>query len=78
MDDLGTLEPGKLADLAVLSGNPLARIKDLANVRLVMKNGRAYTLAELEAPFAAPASSGGAAAPLAREREGQGRARVVA
>jgi hypothetical protein len=32
-------------------------------VRLVMKNGRAYTLAELEAPFAAPASSGGAAAP---------------
>jgi hypothetical protein len=45
----------------VVSGNPLARIKDLANVRLVMKNGRAYTLAELEAPFAAPASSGAAA-----------------
>jgi Tol biopolymer transport system component len=63
LDDLGTLEPGKLADLVVVSGNPLARIKDLANVRLVMKNGRAYTLAELEAPFAAPASSGGAAAP---------------
>src|SRR5258708_4323543 len=62
LDDLGTLEPGKLADLVVVSGNPLVRIKDLAKVRLVMKNGRAYTLAELEAPFAAPASSGGTTA----------------
>ena len=53
LDDLGTLEPGKLADLVIVNGDPLARIKDLANVALVMKNGRAYTLGELEAPFAA-------------------------
>lgn len=52
LNDLGTLEPGKLADLVVVNGNPLARIKDMANVRLVMKNGRTYTLSELEAPFA--------------------------
>jgi imidazolonepropionase-like amidohydrolase len=62
LDDLGTLEPGKLADLIVVSGNPLASIKDLANVQLVMKNGRVYTISELEAPFTAHAAPTPAAA----------------
>jgi hypothetical protein len=62
LDDLGTLEPGKLADLIVVSGNPLASIKDLANVQLVMKNGRVYTISELEAPFTAHAAATPAAA----------------
>jgi Tol biopolymer transport system component len=57
LDDLGSLEPGKLADLIVVNGNPLASIKDLANVTLVMKNGRIYTIDELEAPFAKPAGA---------------------
>lgn len=75
LDDLGTLEPGKLADLVVVRGDPLARIQDLANVRLVMKNGRVYTLAELEAPFAtatAPAAAAASAAPAAARARNAG------
>jgi hypothetical protein len=37
--DLGTVEPGKLADLVVLSGNPLARISDVRTVERVLAGG---------------------------------------
>jgi Tol biopolymer transport system component len=50
--DLGTLEPGKLADLAIVQGDPLRDIKDAANVQFVMKDGKLYSIAELMAPFA--------------------------
>ena len=49
--DLGTIEPGKLADLTIVSGDPLTNIKDAANVQFVMKSGRVYSIAELTAPF---------------------------
>ena len=39
---LGTLEPGKLADLIVIEGNPLDQITNTRNVNIVMKNGRLY------------------------------------
>jgi hypothetical protein len=55
--DLGTLEPGKLADLAIIKGDPLHEIKDAANVQFVMKDGRLYSVAELMAPFAHPVVS---------------------
>jgi len=50
-DQLGTVEPGKIADLTIVSGNPLANIKDLADVQMVMKNGIVYSVPDLMAPF---------------------------
>ena len=43
--DLGTLEPGKLADLIVVDGNPLDDItvlQERESIRLVMKEGRVH------------------------------------
>lgn len=37
--DLGTLEPGKIADLIVVDGNPLEDLEALRNVQLVVHNG---------------------------------------
>jgi imidazolonepropionase-like amidohydrolase len=56
MADLGTLEPGKLADMALINGDPLANIKDLANVESVMKNGKLYRVSDLLKPFRAAGS----------------------
>ncbi len=38
--ELGTVEPGKLADLIVVNGNPLDDIENIRNLELVMKEGR--------------------------------------
>ena len=42
---LGTIEPGKLADLLAVKGNPADDVRvlqDPANIALVMKEGRLY------------------------------------
>jgi hypothetical protein len=49
--DLGAIEPGKLADLSIVDGDPLKDIKAAANVKLVVKDGRVYSVEELMAPF---------------------------
>lgn len=40
--DLGTIEPGKLADIVVVNGNPLYDIVALAHVERVIKGGKLY------------------------------------
>jgi imidazolonepropionase-like amidohydrolase len=46
-NDLGTIEPGKLADLVVVEGNPLVAIRDTMRVKKVIKNGELFTIEEL-------------------------------
>lgn len=49
--DLGTIEPGKLADMTIVAGDPLKDIKAAANVKFVVKDGRVYSIEDLLAPF---------------------------
>ena len=49
--DLGTISPGKLADMILVKGNPLEDIKDITRVQCVMKNGRMMSVAQIARPF---------------------------
>jgi len=44
---LGSIEPGKLADLFIVRGDPVTDITTTHNVRLVMTRGVLYDAAEL-------------------------------
>ena len=55
--DLGTIEPGKLADFVFLTDDPLDDIRNATHVASVTKNGRLYTVKDLMAPFATPAAT---------------------
>ncbi|HET7258619.1 MAG TPA: amidohydrolase family protein [Candidatus Acidoferrum sp.] len=41
-DALGSLRPGKYADIIAVSGNPLEDVRVLENVKFVMKEGKVY------------------------------------
>lgn len=47
--DLGTIAPGKLADLALVDGDPVANISDIRKTALVVKDGIFYKPEELYA-----------------------------
>jgi imidazolonepropionase-like amidohydrolase len=46
-EDLGTLEPGKLADLVILSADPSEDIRNLRMTEQVILNGRLLTVKHL-------------------------------
>jgi imidazolonepropionase-like amidohydrolase len=41
-DNFGTIEPGKLADIVAVKGDPIADISELTRVSFVMKGGTIY------------------------------------
>jgi Amidohydrolase family len=55
--ELGTVEPGKIADLIMIHGNPLDNVANTANVEFIMKNGFIYTIDEILRPYQARASA---------------------
>ena len=44
--DMGTVEPGKLANMVVLSANPLDDVRNMRSVVMTVKRGRAYLRAD--------------------------------
>jgi len=52
--DIGSLEPGKLADLVVIDGDPTADIRQSDRVAQVMVNGRLYDAATMNEAGATP------------------------
>jgi Tol biopolymer transport system component/imidazolonepropionase-like amidohydrolase len=45
--ELGTIEPGKIADLTFIGGDPLLDIRNTRDVKRVMKGGRLYAVEDL-------------------------------
>jgi imidazolonepropionase-like amidohydrolase len=46
-NEIGTIEPGKLADLTFLGGDPLIDIRNTRDVKRVMRGGRVFTVTDL-------------------------------
>ena len=51
-NQLGTIQPGMIADMDVIHGNPLQDIETIANDVYVMQNGHLYTPQQLIGPYA--------------------------
>ncbi|MGH8167831.1 MAG: hypothetical protein ACREQ1_11360, partial [Woeseiaceae bacterium] len=45
---LGSIEPGRLADLVLLDANPLEDIRNTQKIRAVVGDGRLYRRADLD------------------------------
>ena len=57
-EPIGRIAPRMLADLILVTGDPLARIEDAANVRIVIANGVVHTPEALARPFRDVAAAG--------------------
>jgi len=47
-NDVGSIEPGKLADLVIFEQSPLDGMRNTNTIQMVMKNGRLYDGDSLE------------------------------
>ena len=47
MDRIGTIAPGKQADLVLIKGDPSKKIEDIENVDIVFKDGIGYDSAKV-------------------------------
>jgi imidazolonepropionase-like amidohydrolase len=56
LNDFGTVERGKIADLVVLDADPTADIRNVRRVALVVRGGEVWTRRELEYGTAARAA----------------------
>lgn len=65
LDDLGTLEAGKIADITIVEGDPLADIRTMSKVVQVVKGGYVLPMDSLEL---FPHGGGGAKVPPKRRR----------
>jgi imidazolonepropionase-like amidohydrolase len=45
--EVGTIEPGKRADILILTGNPLENISNIRKIKFVVTQGRLFDCAEL-------------------------------
>jgi imidazolonepropionase-like amidohydrolase len=47
LDRIGTIAPGKQADLVLIKGDPSKKIEDIENVDIVFKDGIGYDSAKV-------------------------------
>lgn len=75
--EIGSIEPGKLADLVLIDGNPLQNLRDSEKVRYTMLNGRLYDASTMNqiapakverAPFFFERAGGDAWNPITEQR----------
>jgi Tol biopolymer transport system component len=52
LNQIGTIQPGMIADMDIIHGNPLQNIETIANDVYVMQNGRLLTEKQLIGPYA--------------------------
>lgn len=63
-DHLGTVEPGRIADLTLVDGDPFTDFADLIRVRATVRGGTLTERAVLERGFTHPAAPGSPPGPL--------------
>ena len=47
LDDVGTIRPGKVADIVVVAGDPLTNIRDTRKIKLVIREGMVLDRAQV-------------------------------